>query len=177
MTPVRAAQVTAETGRGVSLDCGSGLACRVSLLGADLVRVLFLRDGAPRLGRSWAVPAHGDADVPWEGRDRLDEASWPTPEFTLETHPGGITLRTAKLAVEVKLAPLRLTWRLPDGRVFAEDRASDAYQFGRRSTAVRHAQARGARDRYFGLGDKTGKLDLHGRRLRLAMLDSLGYDP
>ena len=32
-------------------------------------------------------------------------------------------------------------------------------------------------DRYYGLGDKTGPLDLHGRRLRCAMSDSLGFDP
>ena len=34
-----------------------------------------------------------------------------------------------------------------------------------------------ARERYYGLGDKTGPLDLHGRRLRTLALDSLGYDP
>jgi len=37
--------------------------------------------------------------------------------------------------------------------------------------------ARDAADRYHGLGDKTGRLDLHGRRLRTTMQDSLGYDP
>ena len=37
--------------------------------------------------------------------------------------------------------------------------------------------ARRPGDRYYGAGDKTGRLDLHGRRLRCAMRDSLGYDP
>jgi alpha-glucosidase len=37
--------------------------------------------------------------------------------------------------------------------------------------------ARRPGDRYYGAGDKTGPLDLHGRRLRCAMCDSLGYDP
>ena len=42
---------------------------------------------------------------------------------------------------------------------------------------MRHAFARGEGDRFYGLGDKTGRLDLHGRRLRTAMMDSLGFDP
>ena len=36
--------------------------------------------------------------------------------------------------------------------------------------------ARAQTDRYFGLGDKTGAIDLHGRRLRTLALDALGYD-
>jgi alpha-glucosidase len=32
-------------------------------------------------------------------------------------------------------------------------------------------------DYYFGLGDKTGPLNLHGRRLRCDMTDALGYNP
>jgi alpha-glucosidase len=41
------------------------------------VRVLFLRDGMVRQPKTWMVPGHGQADVSWEGRDRLDESSWP----------------------------------------------------------------------------------------------------
>jgi hypothetical protein len=37
--------------------------------------------------------------------------------------------------------------------------------------------ARAPGDRHYGLGDKTGPLDLTGRRLRCAMCDSLGFDP
>lgn len=177
MTPIRTARLLEETRRGVVLDCGRGLTCRIGLLGPGLVRVTFLQDGAPRLPRTWSVPAHGAADVPWEGRDRLDDSSWPVPEFELLPDAAGPTLRTGALTLEIALAPFRLTWRLPDGRIFAQDRASDAYQFGRESQALRHAQSRHQADRYYGLGDKTGPLDLAGRRLRCAMLDSLGYDP
>jgi len=42
---------------------------------------------------------------------------------------------------------------------------------------VRHYLQRDRADRYYGLGDKTGPLDLHGRRLRTLALDALGYDP
>ena len=59
--------------------------------------------------------------------------------------------------------------------MFARERETHATMFGR--NRILHAFARDRRDRYFGLGDKTGPLDLHGRRLRIAMRDSLGYDP
>src|SRR5260370_21038600 len=36
--------------------------------------------------------------------------------------------------------------------------------------------ARTQSDRFFGLGDKTGPIDLHGRRLRTLAVDALGYD-
>ncbi|MBK9705141.1 MAG: hypothetical protein IPO75_17830 [Betaproteobacteria bacterium] len=42
---------------------------------------------------------------------------------------------------------------------------------------MRHYLQRERADRYYGLGDKTGPLDLHGRRLRTLAMDSLGYDP
>jgi len=78
---------------------------------------------------------------------------------------------------QVHLAPFRLRWLAPDGAELAADRESCAYGFGQRSGAVLHAMARAPGDAYFGLGDKTGGLDLHGRRLRTVMTDAMGYDP
>ena len=174
MKPIRSATLSQTTDRGVQLDCGDGITCRVSILRPDLVRVLFLEGGVPRQPRTWMVPADGAADVPWAGRDRLDESSWPTVPHELAQTPGTITLSTDALTVRIELAPLAFTWSLPDGTVFARDRSNHAYLFGQR---LRHHHARDAADRYHGLGDKTGRLDLHGRRLRTTMLDSLGYDP
>jgi alpha-glucosidase len=176
MIPLRGVERAEDTNRGLLLHCDRHIGCRISLLAPDLVRVIFLREGAPRLDRTWTVLAHGTTDVPWEGRDRLDEASWPVPEFGLQRTAEHITLETAALSLEVALHPLRLTWRLPDGRIFAADRANHPYAFGR-TGALLHAQTRHESDRYYGLGDKTGSLNLHGRRLRIAMLDSLGFDP
>jgi alpha-glucosidase len=174
MKPIRRATLSQITERGVALNCGDGIVCRISALKPDLIRVLFLRDGVPRQPRTWMVPAEGAADVPWAGRDRLDETSWPAVGHKLAQDDDAITLTTAALTVRIGLSPLALTWSLPDGTVFAADRSNHAYLFGDR---LRHHHARDAADRYHGLGDKTGRLDLHGRRLRTTMLDSLGYDP
>ena len=175
MRPIRRATLQAETLHGVLLDCGEGITCRISLLGAGLARVLFLRDGAPRQPRTWMVPAPGAADVPWDGRDRMDEDAWPVPPIT--RGDGGLTLATTQFSVRIGLDPFRLQWMRPDGQVFLQDRPGMAWTFARRGTAVAHYLARHPADRYYGLGDKTGPLDLHGRRLRTAMRDALGYDP
>ena len=177
MKPVRSASLAAAGERGVTLDCDNGISCRISLLAPDLARVLFLRDGAPRLDRTWMVPAHGMGDVPWEGRDRLDESAWPVPEIAREETDERVVLTTKALRVEITLAPFGIAWALPDGTVFACDRASHPYLFAERGTSFRHHLTRDPADRYYGLGDKTGRLNLHGRRLRIAMLDSLGFDP
>ncbi|HWK46978.1 MAG TPA: TIM-barrel domain-containing protein [Stellaceae bacterium] len=174
MKPIRHAVLASTTDRGVVLDCGDGITCRIAVLLDDLVRVVFLRDGSIRQKRTWMVPGYGAPDVPWEGRDRLDDSSWPRAAHRLVEETGALRIVTGALTLHIRLAPLALTWALPDGRVFARDRDSHPYLFGER---LRHHHARDAADRYHGLGDKTGPLDLHGRRLRTTMLDSLGYDP
>lgn len=175
MKPVRAARLAAVTPRGVSLDCGDGITCRISVLLDDLVRVLFVR-GTLREPRSWMVPAHGAADVPWEGRARLDDSAWPAAHHTFAEHDGTLEIATAALTLRVVLAPFALHWGQPGGPEFARDRTAHAYAFGRNGE-WQHASARHPADRCHGLGDKTGPLDLSGRRLRTAMKDSLGYDP
>ena len=70
-----------------------------------------------------------------------------------------------------------MDWALADGTIFARDRETQPYFLGQTTHAFRHAMARGPADRHYGLGDKTGPLDLTGRRLRCAMRDALGFDP
>lgn len=176
MTPLRQARLGARTERGVLLEFGGGRTCRISLLGPALVRVLHLHHDAPRLRRTWTVLEPGADDTPWEGRDRMDESAWPVPEFTVEEAAAGLLLRTAALTLDIALDPFGLTWKLPDGRIFAADR-KHGHEFARKRPELAHHMARHAADRYYGLGDKTGPLDLHGRRLRVMAMDSLGYDP
>ena len=175
MKPLRRACLVEQGERGVRLECGDGVVCRISFLAPDLSRVLYLRGDRPVAPRTWMVPAYGSADAPWEGRDRLDESAWPKCELRQTANADGIVIATEGMSLTITLAPFALSWALPDGRAFARERAAHATSFGK--SGVRHAFARGNGDRFYGLGDKTGKLDLHGRRLRTAMLDSLGFDP
>jgi alpha-glucosidase len=85
------------------------------------------------------------------------------------------------LQVELHAAPgaaVRLVWSNPSsGHALMEDRHTSAYLSEQRTGLVRHSVVRQAGEHYFGLGDKTGPLNLHGRRLRCLGQDSIGYDP
>src|SRR5438477_5681350 len=157
----------------VRLDFESGWQCRIFVLADDLVRILFLRNETLKEPRTWMV-APGSVDVPWEGRDRLDVTGFSRPAFGITERDGEITLTTAKLSVAVTLQPFGVRWSTGE-KVFAADRSTYSYQWSERSGVVRHSMARALTDRYFGLGDKTGPLDKHGRRLRTPAVDALGY--
>lgn len=158
----------------VRFDLESGWQCRIVVLADDLVRVLFLRDGTLKEPRTWTV-APADTPMPWEGRDRLDLSGFTRPEFAVAEGKGEISLTTAKLSLAVALRPFALRWSA-GGKVFAADRPTYSYQWSERNGTIRHYMARAPGDRYFGLGDKTGPLDKHGRRFRTMALDALGYD-
>jgi len=175
MLPLASASFAGRTAHGARFTFDNGWECRVLVLAVDLVRVLFVGAAGLREPRTWMVAPNG-ADVPWEGRDRLDIAAFPRPPFALEANEKDVVLRTGALRVNVRLEPFGLTWAQPGGKPFAADRPTQAYHCSGRSGVLRHYMARERGDRYFGLGDKTGTLDKHGRRLRTLALDALGHD-
>ena len=127
--------------------------------------------------RSWAAPSFGEADTDWAGRARLDDSSWPAVATTITASPTQVTLATRAVRLTVTLDGFRMDWALLDGTIFARDRETQPYSLGQKTHAFKHAMARAIGDRHYGLGDKTGPLDLTGRRLRCAMRDALGFDP
>ena len=177
MKPILRARLASSDDRGFMLDCGDGAAMRIVALADDLVRVTLLREGEVRQTRTWAVPAHGEADTDWAGRARLDDSSWPAVATEITASPTEVTLTTPALRLAVTLDRFRMDWALPDGTIFARDRETQPYFLGQKNHAFKHAMARAPGDRHYGLGDKTGPLDLTGRRLRCAMRDALGFDP
>ena len=177
MKPILHARLQSHDHRGFSLACDGGVTMRIAALAPDLVRVTVLRDGRARQNRTWSVPAYGQSDTDWAGRLRLDDSSWPATPVDIAVKDDEAVLATQALRLTVTLRGLRMDWALPDGMVFAQDREIQPYFLGQKTNAVRHAMARRDGDRYYGAGDKTGALDLSGRRVRLAMRDSLGYDP
>lgn len=152
------------------LDDGGELSVR--FLSDAMARVTLRPGGGWREPRTWAI-APG-ADVPWEGREREDLSGFELPA----TRAAEGRFSTDHLAVTLQSGPLRLQWHaFGDLTPIAQDRETTAYLRQSRGGLVRHYLARDPRERYYGLGDKTGPLDLHGRRLRTAALDALGYDP
>src|SRR3982750_4135034 len=151
--------------RGIAFALDDGWQCRVFVLDAHLMRILLVPPDGLREPRTWAV-APGDVDVPWEGRDRQDNEGFPEAAYRVAEAPDAITVSTSAITLRVRLRPFGLTWQDPAGRTFAQDRPTYAYQWSERSGVVRHYVERTSSDQYFGLGDKTGPLDKHGRRFR-----------
>ena len=177
MKPILRACLNACDSRGLALDCGDDAAMRIVALADDTIRVTLLRGGEVRQKRTWAVPAFGQEDTDWAGRPRLDNSSWPTVATEIMASPTHVVLATRALRLTLTLDVFRMDWALPDGTIFARDRETQPYFLGQNTHAFKHAMARSPGDRHYGLGDKTGPLDLTGRRLRCAMRDSLGFDP
>ncbi len=120
--------------------------------------------------------APGGIDVPWEGRERLDVGAFALPSFSVEERDDSVALTTTELSVRIALRPFGIVWSTPEGTPFAADRPTQAYQWSEQSDVVRHYMARAVTDQFYGLGDKTGPIDKHGRRVRTLAVDALGYN-
>ena len=147
VTPIRAARLRGRNrARGDDRTAAAGAPAGSACCGPALVRVLFLPGGRAAAGPDLDGARAADADdMPWEGRDRLDESAWPAPVFDLvETERWRADpARPPALSLEITLAPFGLAWKLPDGRVFAADR-KHGYEFAKRGARPRapHGPAR-----------------------------------
>lgn len=158
---------------------------RLVFLSETLARVSWQPKTGYKEPRTWAIAPVAGEDVPWQGRERASLAGFSRPAVSLAAN--GLGLQTSQLAVhwasesdgaDAAHAPVRLVWRqTTTDRVAQSDRITSAYLSEQRTGLVRHCVERDPREHYYGLGDKTGPLNLHGRRLRCLGQDSIGYDP
>ncbi|MEN9538657.1 MAG: hypothetical protein RLZZ126_892 [Pseudomonadota bacterium] len=178
MTPFHCSGPVALEHHGLSVPLTTGARFQVQVLEPQLFRVRIQPVGGYREPRTWAIAPLKGADVDWHGRPRDDLAGFGCPQpNAMQAPDGSVTLSTGILSVTLNPATLTLSWQGADGDILASDRATSAYMSSTRSGGVRHYLERDPADRYYGLGDKTGPLNLHGRRLRTLAMDSLGYDP
>ena len=162
---------------GVDVALEGGASFHIQALEPTMVRVRCLPAGGYREPRTWAIAPSAGQDVAWHGRARDDLAGFSCPPVEITQAGDALSLHTGALSVTLKTDPLNLAWHTKDGALLACDRATSAYFSSARTGAVRHYLQRELGERYYGLGDKTGPLNLHGRRLRTLAMDSLGYDP
>ena len=151
---------------------------RVVFLSPTMARLSWVPAAGFREPRTWSIAPQGNGDVPWAGRARESLDGFVRPEVRSDVVQA---LQTERLRVELTAGPacaVRATWSDPTTQsVLMEDRITSAYLDERRTGLVRHSVVRHVGEHYFGLGDKTGPLNLHGRRLRCLGQDSIGYDP
>ncbi|HND62378.1 MAG TPA: glycoside hydrolase family 31 protein [Opitutaceae bacterium] len=145
--------------RGLALACADGAVVHLQVLAPDLVRVRTLFAGqAAAPDHSWAVARTDWAPVEWEVSE------------TAAT----VTLTTPELAVEVRRAPLLVTFRdRASGRVLNADARPMARdpQTGR----VTAAKRLGFDEHFYGLGEKAARLDRRRGRFELWNSDTPGY--
>ncbi len=171
-------RLVGRVGPRLDLEAPCGARAHVFVLEEDIVRLLVLPSGELTGPPSWAV-APGAGDVAPGGRDRFDVAGFAAPDFTLETDERGLRLATTRLALDLAWANLHARWRqmTPSGwRPMAQDRLTQAYDFGWWDGKPRHYLRRREGEAYFGLGECSGPMDRAGRRLRLSPMDAMGYD-
>jgi alpha-glucosidase len=173
--------LASHEGPVVTLRADTGALARIFVLDEDIVRLWLLPDGVSRSLPSWAI-APGQADIAEPGRDRLAADGFACPGFALAEADGVVTLATRRLRLAIRLQGFRCRWEQRDDEadawtLMAEDRPTQAYDFGWWDGRVRHYLVRHPGERFFGLGEKSGPMDRAGRRLRLSNIDAMGYDP
>ena len=155
---------------------------QVSFLTETLARITYCPATGFREPHTWAICPQPGSDVPWTGRPRASLAGFARPALKVTTDAQGQTLLSStQLSVSLRGGPQAVTqlhWQdARTGRTFMLDRPTSAYLNEHRTQLVRHSVVRTPGEHFFGLGDKTGALNLAGRRLRCLGQDSLGYDP
>jgi len=170
--------VKSTTGAQLVLEADTGDTAYVYVLEDDIIRFLLVSRAGPKNPRSWAI-APGQTDVPEPGRERFECEGFSCPPFTTAEHDGTLKVMTPRMRLTVNLVGLLCTWeQMIDGQwsLLFEDRRTQAYNFGWWDEKAHHYIARREGDRYYGLGERSGNLNLAGRRFRLNCFDPMGYD-
>ena len=165
-------------GARVTLAADTGALAHVFVLEEDMIRVLMLPTGKITSAPSWAI-APGQSDIAEPGRDRMSVEGFANPAFTLTESDSHITIATTRLMVEITREGFVCRWsQQADGawQMIAQDRPTQAYNFGWWDDATYHYVTRQSGERYYGLGERAGAMDRAGRRFRLTNLDPMGYD-
>lgn len=179
MTPLRKATLLSMADGAIELQLERGWRARVSMVDGHTGRFTLLPPDGFREPRTWALDP--DGTYPLEGRRR--DALYAPDATALAGRDGDtLVLTGSHLRARIALEPFAVTWQQLDAQSqwqFCCGDRDESYAYGvsERSGTLHHWQRREpGQDRYFGLGDKTGPIDLAGRRLRTRALDALGYD-
>jgi alpha-glucosidase len=144
---------------------------QVMIISGDVIRVRFLtekeKDSLVDLPASQdAFAENYTASIKKDGQDS-----------------SSIEIETTKIRLVVILRPtFHLSWYSASNgntvkeQMFTQDLPYRAYGYDQTASDVWHYQRKHPDVLYYGLGERTGPLDLAGRRFRLERLDCMGYD-
>ena len=165
-------------GNHVVLRSPDGPIAHIFVLEEDIVRVMLLPDGSVRAPKSWAICPGGE-DVPSEGRGRFDLSGFSLPRFALQFNEPHVRIVTEKIRLTISLRGFHCRWEVRKGGEWlhaAEDRPTQAYNFGWWDHAAYHYLRRDPDEMYFGLGERAGTANRAGQSYQMKNLDAMGYD-
>lgn len=152
---------------------------KIFILEKDIVRILFSEGETLKLNRTWSI-APGMEDVPVEGRNRFDTDGFSLPAYETRQAEDVFIVETESLKLHIKLDGFKISWFYLENENWiplANDRKTQAYNFDQSlGNGPVHYLQRYLDEQYFGLGEKTGPVDKHGKRYRMLTIDAMGYD-
>ena len=161
----------------IYISCDHGYPLHIFVLENDMLRVAFTKNNEFKVPHTWAITPN-QTDVDWQGRDKWSLVGFSCPDYEIKQTEKTLEISTALLRVTIH-QPLYLEWEYKqDGewKTLFADRKTGAYLMGISSTEVSHYLQRSVQDHYYGLGEKAGNLNRHGRRFEMRNLDAMGYN-
>lgn len=177
MKSLKSWRLIAHQNNQIDIDCEYGIQLHIFVLEQDIFRIAFSRYGQFKVDKTWAITPN-QTDIPWQGRDKWSVSGFSLPTFQLIHQNQEIEIFTEKLKLIIHRS-LSFSWLYNINHQwvkFAEDRATGAYLFGLSNSTIQHFLKREVTERYYGLGEKTGNLNRHGRRFEMRNLDAMGYN-
>lgn len=155
-----------------------GTVFRIMVLEEDMIRVLAYNNELI-LDKTWMV-APGMADIPAQGRERLDLSPYSCPAYELTQETSTVSIKTKKISLMIDLNGMKMSWyAVSDGKetLFMQDRRTQAYNIeGCFGEGVYHYIERNHQEAYYGLGERTGHVNRYGQRYKMENVDPMGYD-
>ena len=154
------------------------LETKVSVLEEDIIRITFIKNNELKLNSTWTV-APGQEDVAFEGRDKFDYSVYSLPKYKFNLEDNQAEIETKELKLKINLDGFKIEWFGKQDEKWlkiAQDRKTQAYNFGYWGDKLYHYLERDLKEQYFGFGERTGKVNKHFRRMKMQNVDPMGYD-
>lgn len=162
----------------VVLTCDEKHTVEIYILENYLFKILFKQNNQLLLDRTWTI-SPTDEDPSIKGRQRDDLTGFSCPNFITQINAEDeLQIETSILRLTIK-QPLCFYWehRINDEwTLLTHDRKTGAYQLGVSTHKHAHFMNFSTDTRFYGLGEKAGRLERTKRRFEMRNLDAMGYD-
>lgn len=148
---------------------------RLWILDDDVIRFRFSFDG------KFDEASYALVTTAWDdGLDELfrnERTRISALQLPYEESGNEIRITTSTMTLSFRKDPFGLTLSDRDGKVFYEDLPERSYEIDQLGRISHYSRLDEDNDHFFGFGEKNGKLDKRGMRMRLMPRDAIATDP